>query len=226
MAIVEFHLHDIGELLSWIERQGETGKKAVSYTVKDIKGRAPGWVASEVTSVYNIKKSEITPARTIENSNKKAISVSVSGETLETVSIVYRGRTLTPIHFAMSPKEPPRGEGSRKKTLKNGSKIFKKYAISFSVMKGSRHKIRGKSDYQTPFIAPNKGKDKRKGNENPVYIVFQRKGAARTNMYSVRTLSVPQMLGNSLVRDKINRKFTETATQRVQHHLDRFAPKE
>ena len=67
---------------------------------------------------------------------------------------------------------------------------------------GSRFKIRGKPDLQTPFLAPNKGKSKRKAGDELAYIVFQRKGAARTDMYSVRTVSVPQMLGNSHVRDR------------------------
>lgn len=211
---VEFHLHDMGELLSWIEAQGEAGKKAVSYTVKDIKNRAPGWVAAEAAAVYNIKKTEITPAKTDEGRNKKAVSVFVSGNTLETVSIVYKGRTLTPVHFSMSPKKPP-----------TGKKKARSYSISFEVIKGSRFKIRGKPDFQTPFLAPNKGKNKRKAGEEPAYIVFQRKGAARTNMYSVRTVSVPQMLGNSHVRDRVEKKIYDATKQRLEHHLNRFVPK-
>lgn len=202
MAVVEFQLHDIGELLSWIEAQGEAGKKAVSYTIKDIKSRAPGWIASETAAVYNIKKTEITPLRTTGDSNKKAVSVYASGETLETTSIVYRGRTLTPIHFSMTPKVP------RKQ---------KKYMISFAVFKGNRLKIRGKYS-TTPFLAPVKsGSDK--------YIVFQRKSSKRTDMESIRTVSVPQMLGNSKVQSGINEKITGSVEQRLQHHLDRFAPK-
>lgn len=202
MAVVEFQLHDIGELLSWIEAQGEAGKKAVSYTIKDIKSRAPGWIASETAAVYNIKKTEITPAKTEENRKKKAVSISTSGETLETTSIVYRGRTLTPIHFSMTPKVP------RKQ---------KKYMISFAVFKGNRLKIRGKYP-TTPFLAPVKsGSDK--------YIVFQRKSSKRTDMESIRTVSVPQMLGNSKVQSGISEKFTGSVEQRLQHHLDRFAPK-
>lgn len=72
---------------------------------------------------------------------------------------------------------------------------------------------------ETPFLAPvKKGSDK--------YIVFQRKGKERTDMYSVRTLSVPQMLGNSTVQEKIDKRITEAVEQRLQHHLDRLAPKE
>lgn len=89
------------------------GIYAVSYTIKDIKSRAPGCIADETAAVYNIKKTEITPAKTKEDFRKKAVSVSISGETLETISIVYRGRVLTPIHFSMSPKIPPTGRKSR-----------------------------------------------------------------------------------------------------------------
>ncbi len=226
MAMIEFQLHDIGDLLSWIDAQGEAGQKAVSYTIKDIKSRVPAWVATEVTSVYNIKRRDVVPAKTEENRKKQAVYVSISGNTLETVKIVYRGRTLTPIHFSMSPKMPPKGKGSRTRILKSGQKMFKRYVISMEVIKGSRYKIKGKPDLQKPFIAPNMGKNRRKTGEDPVYIAFQRKGASRTDMYSIRTLSIPQMLGNSHVYDKINKRVTEATKQRVQHHLDRFAPKD
>ncbi len=224
MAVIEFHLHDIGERLSWIEAQGEVGKKAVDYTIKDIKSRAPGWIAAEVSSVYNIKKSEIIPAKTEERKNRNAVSVYASGNTLETVSIVYRGRNLTPIHFAMSPKMPPTGKGSRTRILKSGEKKRKRYAISFEVIKGSRHKLRGKSDLQRPpFLAPNMGKDRRKPGEEPVYIAFQRKGASKTDMYSVRTVSVPQMLGNSHVKNKVDSKLFNETKKRLDNHLKRFS---
>lgn len=234
MAVVEFQLHDIGELLSFIEEQGEVGKKAVSYTIKDIKSRAPGWVASEVSSVYNIKKTEIIPARTEESRNKKAVSVYASGSTLETVSIVYRGRTLTPIHFSMTPKKPSRQKVGRRaipgEYIKFGNRtygakaiglapIYKKYIISYEVRKGSRRIIEGKKNLQTPFLAPvEAGSNK--------YIVFQRKGESRTDMYSLRTVSVPQMLGNKQVREKIEKRVYDTTEQRLQYHVNRFASKE
>ncbi len=234
---VKFRLHNIGELLSWIDGQGETGKKAVKYTISDIKSRAPGWIASEAASVYNIKKSDINPSSTEESVSKKPASfVYISGETIESVSIVYVGRTLTPIHFSMSPRVPSRQRLKRKRAIPGsnikfgnsvkygGSKvgmvpIYKKYSIGMAVFKGSRWKIKGKRDMETPFLAPvKKGSDK--------YIVFQRKGKERTDMYSVRTLSVPQMLGNSTVQEKIDKRITEAVEQRLQHHLDRLAPKE
>lgn len=235
MAIVEFQLHDIGELLSWIDAQGEAGKKAVSYTIKDIKSRAPGWVASEVSSVYNIKKTEIIPAKTKDSKNGNAVSVYTSGDTLETVSIVYRGRNLTPIHFSMSPKIPNKQKLKRKRAIPGSNikfrndiflagssvgmvPIYRKYPINFEVFKGRRWRIKGKYGYKAePFLAPVKKGDSK-------YIVFQRRSGNRTDMESIRTVSVPQMLGNVWVQDGINKKITSVAEQRLQHHLDRIAP--
>ncbi len=228
---VEFQLHDIGELLSWVEAQGKVGQETVSYTVKDIKSRAPGWIADETSAVYNIKKSEITPARTEESKSKKAVSVYTSGTTLETVAIVYTGRRLTPIHFSMSPKKPRRQRTGDKKAVPGkgidfhgaGSavgmvSVFKEYKIGYEVIKGRRLEATGKREWSRPFLAPvKKGSDK--------YIVYQRKGDNRTKMYSTRTVSVPQMIEAKRVYDKVEKRIMEAATQRLQHHLDRLAPK-
>lgn len=228
---VEFHLHDIEELLRWIEAQGEAGKKAVSYTMKDIKSRAPGWVATEARTVYNIKKSEITPAKTEEDKDRKAVSIQTSGETLETWSIVYSGRTLTPIHFSMTPKGPSRQKISGKRAVPGKMinfagtasnvgmvQIYKEYKISQEVKRGSRKELEGKDGMSRPFLAPVKaGSDK--------YIAFQRKGKNRTDMYSVRSLSVPQMIGEKRVYDKIDKRIMEATEQRLQHHLNRFIGK-
>lgn len=226
----EIKLNEIEELISRLEGEDrEAVKRAVNYTVRDIKSRAPGWIATEVSSVYNIKKTEITPAKTEKSKSKKAVSIHTSGNTLESVSIVYRGRALTPIHFSMSPQKPRMQKTSRKIAVPGsminfaGNRssdvgmvaVIKKYAISYEILRGKRYKASGKQDYSIPFLAPVKSGSNK-------YIVFQRKGDSRTNMYSVRTVSVPQMIENKNVYDKIGKKVEESAEQRLQHHLDRF----
>lgn len=225
---VTFELHDIGSLLSWIEQQGKAGEKAVSYTIKDIKSRAPGWVATETSAVYNIKKSEITPAKTEEGKDKKAVSAYTSGETLATMAIVYTGRTLTPIHFSMTPRKPSRQRtGSYRKIpgkmINNGSAVgmvpvFKEYKIGFEVLKGRRVEIKGDRKYSKTFLAPVEAGSNQ-------YIVFQRMGKDRKPVTSIHTASVPQMIGAKRVYDKIDKKIMEATEQRLQHHLDRFTAK-
>ena len=50
------------KLMDTVAQIDEQGRKAVKATVRDVKARAPSWIAQEVTSVYNIKKGEITPS--------------------------------------------------------------------------------------------------------------------------------------------------------------------
>lgn len=211
--LVEFRLRNIEELLEEIDEQNAAVGKAVSYTVKDIKSRAPGWIAEETASKYNIKKSDVNPSRT---KNNPAVSISISGDTLESIALVYVGRNLTPIHFSMSPKTPKKHKLKGKLVVPGP--IYERYAITYEVIKGSRWKARGKPDYEIPFLAPI-----RRGNNK--YIIYQRLGKSRKKMYSVRTVSVPQMVGNNKVKSKIEERIMGAAEQRLRHHLDRFSHK-
>lgn len=89
------------------EIQGMKAKseKVVNCTVADFKSRGPGWVAQEVTKEYNIKKKEV-------NETKKGIikgrsKIQIKGAKLDDLSLVYRGRLLTPTHFSMKPNMRP-----------------------------------------------------------------------------------------------------------------------
>ena len=59
---ISAQLSNLHQLVADLEAIENGGKKAISNTIKDVKARAPGWIAQEVTAVYNIKKSEITPS--------------------------------------------------------------------------------------------------------------------------------------------------------------------
>ena len=99
---ISAQLSNLQQLVADLEAIENGGKKAISNTIKDVKARAPSWIAQEVTSVYNIKKGEITPSGKNSGKPKKmAGSVSVSGETIEELTITYSGRLLTPVHFGI-----------------------------------------------------------------------------------------------------------------------------
>ena len=83
--LVEFHLRNVEELLEEIDERSAAVGKAVRYTVRDIKSRAPGWIAAETASRYKIKKSDVNPSRTEKN---PAVSIFASGDTLDRKSVV------------------------------------------------------------------------------------------------------------------------------------------
>lgn len=125
---ISAQLSNLQQLVADLEAIENGGKKAISNTIKDVKARAPGWIAQEVTAVYNIKKSEITPSGS-GKSKKMAGSIQITGETIEELAITYKGRLLTPVHFGMTPKAPPRGKSYTLKAqvLKGQKKVVGRY---------------------------------------------------------------------------------------------------
>lgn len=201
------------KLMDTVAQIDEQGRKAVKATVRDVKARAPGWIAQEVTSVYNIKKGEITPSG--KNSSKPeemAGSIQITGETIEELAITYKGRLLTPVHFGMTPKAPPRG---------------KSYTLKASVLKGQKKVIGRYLNTRTPGgpfsqrshnILMGTGNTKSDGTS---WIPFQRMSRTRTDIKKFTTISVPSMITSERTNEKIMTRLQEETAKRLQHNLDR-----
>lgn len=193
------------KLMDTIAQINEQGRKAVKATVRDVKARAPSWIAQEVTSVYNIKKGEITPSG-------KTGSVNVSGETIEELTITYSGRMLTPVHFGMAPKTAPPG---------------KSYTLRMQVVKGQKKVIGRYLNTRTPGgpysershnILMGTGNTKVGGVSA---IPFQRMSRTRTDIKKFTTISVPSMITSERTNEKIMTRLQEETAKRLQHNLDR-----
>ena len=210
---ISAQLSNLQQLVADLEAIENGGKKAISNTIKDVKARAPGWIAQEVTAVYNIKKSEITPSGKNSSKPKKMEgSVSVSGETIEELTITYSGRLLTPVHFGMTPKAPPRG---------------KSYTLKASVLKGQKKVIGRYLNTRTPGglysershnILMGTGNTKSDGTS---WIPFQRMSKTRTDIKKLTTISVPQMITNDRTNEAIMLRLNTETSKRLEHHMKR-----
>lgn len=190
-----------------------TSEKAVKRLLSDVRTRAPGWIASEVTKVYNIKKSEITPAKA-GKSAKPVGSIKVNGDNVDNLEIIYRGRVLTPTHFGMTPKAP-------KQT----------YTLKAEILKGNKA-VLGQVKKLTKKQRANVGKNfRRQGTQNsdhsPImlmrtgstYIPFQRRSQDRNDLTAIKTLSLPQMVSSDRTRDGIDRAISEGLSKRLAQHM-------
>ena len=214
------------KLMDTVAQIDEQGRKAVKATVRDVKARAPSWIAQEVTSVYNIKKDEITPSgknnikkgeitpsgKNSSRPKKMAGSVNVSGETIKELTITYSGRLLTPVHFGMTPKTAPPG---------------KSYTLRMQVVKGQKKVIGRYLNTRTPGgpysershnILMGTGNTKAGGVSA---IPFQRMSRTRTDIKKFTTISVPSMITSKRTNEKIMTRLQEETAKRLQHNLDR-----
>ena len=207
---ISAQLSNLQQLVADLEAIENGGKKAISNTIKDVKARAPGWIAQKVTAVYNIKKSEITPSGS-GKPKKMAGSIQITGETIEELAITYKGRLLTPVHFGMTPKAPPRG---------------KSYTLKASVLKGQKKVIGRYLNTRTPGgpfsqrshnILMGTGNTKSDGTS---WIPFQRMSKTRTDI-KLTTISVPQMITSDRTNEAIMLRLNTETSKRLEHHMKR-----
>lgn len=197
MVNMQLSVPNFKSLTQQIEAQNNNMQKAIDRTISDCKQRAPAQITKAVTTVYNIKSSEVTAAGKTAKAGAKTIGeVKVRGLHINTLQLVYTGRRLTPLHFSMSPKKPP----SNKKI----------YTVKATFFKGQKKTLKGK--YDTPiFLAPQK---------QGVVLPFQRVGDSRTPVYVIHTTSIPQMIENEQVATDIQGRIDELLTTRMQHNIE------
>lgn len=198
--------------------QGKS-EKVLKRLVSDAKTRVPGWVASEVAQVYNIKKSEITPAKA-GKSKKTAGSVRVNGETVSGLEIVYRGRVLTPTHFGMTPKAPKKTYTlkvevfkGQKETWGKKKKLTKKQRAALA--KNFHREGTQTSDHSPIMLMPT-GVGSAEGTQ---FIPFQRKSPDRDDVKAIKTVSLPQMVSSERTSESINQAINEGLQKRMAQHV-------
>lgn len=189
-------ISDVAETIQKINKTFQTAPAVFERTLKDMSSRAPGKVASAVTSVYGIKKGEITPSK---KSNKKlAGNIYTKGETLASFELLYSGRVLTPLHFGMTPKVKP-----DKKKYKVKSKIKKTAKVHTPPAGGG------------VFLAPT----------GSTTIPWMRHSENKFDISPIKTLSLPQMVDNETVRETIGVELGDLLEKRFNNHLNQHLKK-
>lgn len=190
--------------------------------VSDFKSRAPGWIASEVVSVYNIKKNEIRPSK---SGGVSVGSIAVKGKTIKSVSLVYRGRLLTPTHFGMKPKKPYKS-GNYTLTVEILKGNVKKLGVVKKLTKEQRKKLGknfrkqgSRNSPKSPNMLLHTG-NRQEGGTN--YIPFQRMSQRRSDLKAIKTVSMPQMVSNDVVKENIEKTLSTEMGKRIDHHMKRY----
>ena len=89
---------------------------------------------------------------------------------------------------------------------------LKAQTITVEIHKGQKVELSGKYA-PAPFLATNRGDG---------YIPFQRQGEERSDIVSIKTTSVPQMITNEKVAAAIQDKINEELPKRLEYHASRM----
>ena len=196
MSKMTFTFSNLAELekeLLAIKKKSETVTKR---TISDVTKRAPGWISSQIAQEYDISKTDI-----IKNQKhpRAASTVTVRGETVAGIEIVYKGPLLVPYakRFRLSPISRPATSAP--------------YFIKATIKGGKRKTLRGKGE--AIFLAGSHGKDS-------TSIPFQRMPDGKVTPF--KTLSVPQMVTNDNVQEKIHDVLNANIEKRFNHHLNQL----
>lgn len=225
-TVFDIGIKNLKKIQKDIRKLGHAPEMVSRRVVSDFKGRAPGWIAKEVSAVYNVKQGEVKPSQ--KGSVGSSIgNINIRGKTISSVALVYRGRLLTPTHFNMTPKEPPHTRNSgytikvsikkkQRKTLGKVKKLNKKQKKNIGK---NFTKQGGQNSPKSPIMLLHTG-NKKGGGTN--YIPFQRVSQQRNDLKAIKTISMPQMISNPVVKERIDYTLSVEMEKRLNHHMERY----
>ena len=208
------------EVVKRLQKLRDGGEVAIKRTVSDFTSRGPGWVSKGIREHYGVDTAAIKEAA--KRPSRGHTSIRVAGVSVDGATLEYKGRTLTPIHFKMSPKQAPTAKQKNPiripgQLIGNGSPVAmvkppKPYTVKATIIKGQRAAM--SSD--TFLTAGNGG----------VVLPYQKSGDERKPsgderkpIEAVRTLSVPQMI-DGRARETIEQLIDTKLGERFNHHIE------
>lgn len=182
---------------------------AIQKVTTEAEKRVPAWIAKEVTQTYNIKKAEVSPSAVIKGQGNCGIE------------FLYKGRVLTPVHFGLTPKRPSK-KGSY--TLK--MQVYKGQKKTLGVVKKNRKqdfaanlkRAGGHNSPKSPIMLLSTGNRQEGGVD---YIPFQRVSQNRKDLEVIKTVSVPQMISNPDVQERVYQSINQHLGERLKHYMER-----
>lgn len=152
---------------------------------------------------YAIKTSEVKAS--MKGGKRKATKTDLSA------SITSKGHTLSIAHFPHSPSRP------RKNAIRFGKGrklIGKGYDINVTIKRSKGPQVIRTTP--KPFIASTGAKSA----DKTQYNVFRRIGHKRLPITVLRTLSIPQMIGNENLEPEIQEAAQKKLAERIEHEIE------
>lgn len=216
MSYVRCQVKNCEKLMKRLNDMKNAPQKVLDALEADAKKRIPGWVATEVTKVYGIKKADVP---------SKIGSLKIVGQSIKDLKFIYSGRKITPAHFNMSPTAPnPGGSYTLKATIRKGKRStygkIKKLTKKQRAALGKNFTQSGtQKSEKSPIMLMHTGNTRVDGTN---YIPFQRVSKDRKDIIAIKPTSLKQMIENEQVSEGIKTAINEGLQKRLDHHMNRF----
>lgn len=204
-------MKDGAKLAKRIAKLENGGKIVIKRTISDFSSRAPAQVVKGIQQHYGVNTTAIRQAGP--KKIRGATHINVAGVSVDGATLEYKGRTLTPTHFNMSPQKRPKRRAREKlliprQALRNPTAVAAvrppyPYQITAQIIKGQNAALPSGS-----FIGAGKA---------PA-IPFQRTGSGRMPLEAIHTLSVPQMI-DGRAKETIEAMISKELEKRLENHI-------
>lgn len=217
MSYVRCQIKDYKNLMKRLNDTKKAPQKVLNAVMSDARKRVPGWVSTEVTKVYGIKKTDVP---------SKIGSLKVVGDNIKDLKFIYSGRKLTPAHFNMSPQAPS-GSYTLKATILKGKrstygKVKKLTKKQRAAMAKNFTRSGSQKSSKSPIMLMSTGNTRVDGTN---YIPFQRVSKDRKDVIAIKPTSLKQMIENKQTAAGISKAINEGMQKRMDHHMKRYMGK-
>ncbi len=203
----------MGDIVKKLQKLRHGGEVSIKRTMSDFTTRGPGWVSKGIREHYGVDAAAIKEAA--KRPSRGHTSIRVAGISVDGATLEYKGSTLTPLHFKMSPKQAPTAKQNTQIRIPGqfigaGSPVAmikppKPYTIKATIIKGRRSAMSSDT-----FLTAGRG---------GVVLPYQKSGDGRQPIEAVRTLSVPQMI-DGRARETIEQTINTKLGERFNHHIE------
>lgn len=189
------------------ELSSKATKRAMQDAFNRTKTFAKNEVARKVSGRYNIKAGEVKPAGGKTGGSIKAGGswLSTRGTTVADLTLIYRGRRLTPLHFGMKVK---------------GSNTS--HTISAQIIRGHKVTIGHHSPPYSEGGRYNRGANSPYWNVAKFGLPFQREAGQAKPSKVFRTVSIKQMVEHEEVGPPATEEIAKYAFNRLTDNMKRF----
>ena len=189
---VTSELRDYAPLIREMRGIKNVGENIIKHTISDMRTKAPTKMGIAVRAVYNVSPGAVSLGKKSKK-GKRIGGLRLKGSNLESIQFKFFGRRLIPTKeiFSLEAKQP--------------SKKGLPFQMTATVEKGRTEKLP-----KDAFVTTNRWNRT---------LPYQRLSSDRLSLKPIKTISLPEMIDDTRVRQPAQAAIDAEIEARIKHHI-------